>query len=144
VSTTKILDHPIVTIADTMCIDITLLAILHFLGVLSYSLHLIFQLLDRFSSHQDPILKSIPTQRNLTWSPIKDIKRRHLNRALVNVFIREFYMWKKFFSMLLLVHHIHAQHVFQGLLYSFGLPICLRVICSTKFKSGSQGLWKLV
>jgi hypothetical protein len=42
--------------------------------------------------------------------------------------------------MSLLVHHIHAQHFFQDLVCSFGLPISLRVIRNTKFKLGSQGL----
>ena len=46
--------------------------------------------------------------------------------------------------MLLLVHHIHAQHVFQGLVRSFGLPVRLWVIRSTKVKLGSQGLLEAI
>jgi hypothetical protein len=129
-----------ITMVDTVRIDITLLSILCFFDPLSYCFHLIFHFLDRLWSHQDPILKLIPTQRRLTQSPIKKLERRHLNGALVTVVISEFYQWKEFFPTLLLVHHVHAQHVFQCLVCSFGLPISLWVIHSTKVKLGSQGL----
>jgi hypothetical protein len=42
--------------------------------------------------------------------------------------------------MLLLVHNVHAQHVFQSLVHSFCLPISLWVIRNTKVNLGSQGL----
>ena len=42
--------------------------------------------------------------------------------------------------MLLLVHHVHAQHVLQGLVHLFGLPVSLRVVHSIEVKLGSQGL----
>jgi hypothetical protein len=129
-----------VTTVNIMRIDITLLSILRFFDPLSYCFHLLFHLLYHFWSHQDPILKPIPNQRRLTRSPIKKLERHHLNGALVIVVICEFYQWKEFFPMLLLFHHVHAQHVFQDLVCSFGLPICIRVICSTKVKLGSQGL----
>jgi hypothetical protein len=120
--------------------DINFLSILHFLDPLSYSLHLIFPFLDHFWSHQGPILKSIPTKRCLTRSPIKKLEGHHLNVALVIIVIGEFYQWKEFFPMLLLVHHIHAKHVFQGLVHSFDLPVSVQVIPSTKVKLDSQGL----
>jgi hypothetical protein len=137
---TKILDRHIVTTTDTTRIDITLLPILHFFDPLSYSLHLIFRFLDRFRSHHDPILKTIPTQRHLTRLPTKKIERHHLNGALVIVVISEFNQWKELFPTLFLVHHIHAQHVLQGLVRSFGFSVSLRVIHSTKVKLCSQGL----
>jgi hypothetical protein len=121
-------------------IDITLLSILCLFDPLSYCFHLIFHFLDHFWSHQDPILKMIPTQRHMTWSPIKKLERCRLNRALVTVFICEFYQWQEFFPMLMLVHHIHAQHVFQYLVCSFGLTVCLQVIRNTKVKLSSKGL----
>jgi hypothetical protein len=128
------------TTIDTMCIDITLLSILHFLDPLSYSLHLIFHFLDLFWSHQDPILKPVPSQRRPTWSVVKKLERLHLNGALIIVVIHKLYQWKDFFPTLLLLHNIHMQHVLQDLVCSFNLPICLRVICSSKVKLGSQGL----
>jgi hypothetical protein len=130
----------IVTMVETMCIGITLLSILRFLDPLFYSFHLIFHFLDHFWSHQDPILKPIPTQRCLTWSPVKKLEWFHLNGALLGVVIRKFYQWKEFFPILLLVHNVHAQHILQGLVCSFNLTVCLRVIRGTKFKLGSQDL----
>jgi hypothetical protein len=129
-----------VTTVDTVRIDINLLPILCFFHPLSYCLHLIFHFLDQFWSHQDPILKPIPTQRRPTRFPINKLERRHLIGALVTVFIREFYQWKEFLPTLPLVHHVHVQHVLQDLVCSFGFPVYLRVIRSTKVKLGSQGL----
>jgi hypothetical protein len=140
VSATKILDRHIVTTVDTTPIDITLMSILHFLDPLSYIFHLIFHFLDHFWSHQDPILKSIPNQRHLTRLSIKKLEGHHLNGALVIVVIGEFYQWKEFFPTLMLVHHLHVQHVFQVLFHSFILLISLQVIHSTKVKLGSEGL----
>jgi hypothetical protein len=125
---------------DTVHIDITLLSIMCFFNPLSYCFHFLFHFFDRFSSHQDPILKPIPTQRHQTQSLIKKLKRCHLNGALVAVVISEFHQWQEFFPMIFLVHHVHAQHVLQGLVCSFGLSVSLRVIHSTKVKLGSQGL----
>ena len=125
---------------DTTCIDITLLSILCFLDPFPYCFHLIFHFLDHLWFHKEPILKPIPTQRRLTWSPVKKLKRRHLNGALITVVICKLCQWKEFFPMLLLVHHVHTQHILQYLVFSFGLPICLRVIHGTKVKLGSQGL----
>jgi hypothetical protein len=68
----------LVTTVDSVRIGITLLSILRFFNPLSYGLHLLFHFLDRFWSHQDPILKPIPTQGRPTRSPIKKLKRRHL------------------------------------------------------------------
>jgi hypothetical protein len=42
--------------------------------------------------------------------------------------------------MLLLVHHVHVQHVLQCLVRSFSLLVSLRVRCNTKVNLGSQGL----
>ena len=121
-----------ITMVDMMCIDITLLSILNFFNHLYYCFHLLFNFLDQFWSHQDPILKPIQTQGRPTWSPIKEIKRRHLNGALVTVVVSELYERQEFLPTLLLVHHVHAQHVFQGLVRSFCLSVNLWVICSTK------------
>jgi hypothetical protein len=129
-----------ITTVDTTFIGITLLSILRFFNPLSYCFHLIFHFLDHFWSHQDPILKSIPTQRHLTRSSIKKLERCHLNGALVAIVISKFYQWQELFPTLLLVHHVHVQHAFQDLVCSFGMPVCLRVICSTKVKLGPQGL----
>jgi hypothetical protein len=129
-----------VTMVETVCIDINLLSILCFFDPLSYCLHLIFHFLYFLWSHQDPIVKMIQTQRHPTRSPINKLERHHLNGALVTVVICEFYTWKELFPMLLLVHHVHEKHVFQDLVFSFGLLVCLRVIHSTKVKLGSQGL----
>jgi hypothetical protein len=134
----------IVTTVDMVRIDITLPAILHFFNPLSYCLHFIFHFLDLFWSHQDPILKPIPTQRSLTRSPVKKCERCHLNGAFVTFVIREFHQWKELFPMLLSVHHVHVQHVLQVLVHSFGLPVSLRLIRRTKVKLGSQGLLELV
>jgi hypothetical protein len=136
----KILVFHTVTTVDRMRIDINLLPILCFLDPLSYSFNLIFQFLDHFWPHQDPILKLIPTQMRPTWSPIRKLERPHLNGTLVTVVISEFYQWQELFPTLLLVHHVHVQHVFQGLVHSFGLPVSLRGIHSTIVKLGSQGL----
>jgi hypothetical protein len=106
----------------------------------SYCFHFLFHFLDHFLSHQDPILKPISTQRHPTWSPVKKLKRCHLNGSLVTIVISEFYQWKEFFQSLLLVHYVHVQHVLQGLVGSFDLSVSLRVIHSTKVKLGSQGL----
>jgi hypothetical protein len=76
---------------DSVRISITLLSIMRFLYPLSYGFHLLFHFLDRFWSHQDPILKPIPTQEHPTRSPIKKLKRRHLNGALVTVVMSELY-----------------------------------------------------
>jgi hypothetical protein len=81
----------LVTTVDSVRIGMTLLSILCFLNPLSYGLHFLFHFLDRFWSHQDPILKPIPTQGRPTWSPIKKLKRRHLNGALVTVVVSELY-----------------------------------------------------
>jgi hypothetical protein len=129
-----------VATVNTVRIGITLLSILRFFDPLSYCFHFIFHFLDRFWSHQDPILKPIPTQRRLTRSPVKKLEKHHLNGALVTFVICEFYQWQEFFPTLMLVHHVHVQHVFQDLVCSFGLLVYLRVICSTKVKLGSQGL----
>jgi hypothetical protein len=129
-----------VTMVDTVRIDITLLLILCFFDPLYYCFHVIFHFLDHFWSHQDPILKLIPTQRHLTWSPVKKHEIGHLNGALITVVICKFYQWQEFLPMLLLVHHVHTQHILQDLVCSFGLPVCLWVIRGAKFKLGSQGL----
>ena len=50
-----------ITTISAMRIDITLLSIMCFLDPFYYRLHFLFQLLDRFWSYQDPILKLIPT-----------------------------------------------------------------------------------
>jgi hypothetical protein len=128
------------TTVDTVCIDITLLSILRFFDPLYYCFHLIFHFWDHFWSHQDPILKSIPTQRHPTWSPVKKLERLHLNGALVTVVICKFHQWQEFFPMHMLVHHVHAQHFFQDLVCSFDSSVSLWVIHSTKVKLGSQGL----
>jgi hypothetical protein len=81
----------LVTTVNSMRIGITLLSILCFFYPLSYGLHLLFHFLDGFWSHQDPILKPIPTQGHPTLSPIKKLKRRHLNGSLVTVVVSELY-----------------------------------------------------
>jgi hypothetical protein len=81
----------LVTTVDSVRIGITLLLILCFFNPLSYGLHFLFHFLDRFWSHQDPILKPIPTQGHPTWWPIKKIKKCHLNGALVTVVVSELY-----------------------------------------------------
>jgi hypothetical protein len=106
----------------------------------SYRLYLFFHFLDHFCSYQDPILKSIPTQRRLTGSPIKKLKRCHLNGALIVVVECKLYQWQELFPMFLLVHHVHTQHIFKDLVHHFCLPICLRVIRGIKVKLGFQGL----
>jgi hypothetical protein len=125
---------------DMVRIVITLLPFMHFFTPLFYCLHFLFHFLDSFCSHQDPILKPIQTQRCLIQSPINKRERRHLYGALVIVVIREFHQWQEFFPMILLVHHVHVQHVLQGLVCLFGLPISLQVIHRTEVKLGSQGL----
>ena len=125
---------------NVMRIDITLLSILRFLYPLSYGFHLVFHFLDHFRSPQDPILKPIPTQRRPTRSPVKKLERCHLNGALIIVVVCKFYQWQEFFPTLLLVHHIHTQHILQDLVCSLDLPVCFWVICDTKVKLGSQGL----
>jgi hypothetical protein len=62
------------------------------------------------------------TQRHLKQSPIKKLERHHLNGALVTIVICEFYQWQELFPMLLLVHHVHVQPVFQDLVCSFVYP----------------------
>jgi hypothetical protein len=128
------------TMVNTTRICITLGSILRFLDPLSYSFHLIFHFLDLLLVPPGPYPQVIPNSRHLTRSPIKKMERHHLNGALVNVVISEFYKWKLFLPMLPLVHHVHSQHIFHGLVRSFGLPVSLQVICSTKVKLGSQGL----
>ena len=129
-----------ITTVDTVRISITLLLILRLFDPLSYCFHLIFHFLHRFWSHQDPILKPIQTQGCLTGLPLKKPERCHLNGSLITFFICKFYQWQEFFPILLLVHHIHAQHVFQGLVCMFCMSIRLWVIRSTKVKLSSQGL----
>jgi hypothetical protein len=130
----------IITTVGAMCINIIVLLIMRFLDPLSYCFHLIFHFLDHLWFHRDPILKSIPTQKHPTWSPIKKLKRGHLNGALLTVLISEFYQWQEFFPMLMLVHHVHVKHVFQDLVCLFGFLFYIRVIRGTKVKLGSQGL----
>jgi hypothetical protein len=65
---------------------------------------------------------------------------RHLNGALVTVVVSELYQRQELLPTLLLVHHVHAQHVFQGLVRSFCLSVSLWVIRSTRIKLDSQGL----
>jgi hypothetical protein len=129
-----------ITTVDTMHIDINRLSVLFFLDPLYYCFHLIFHFLDLFWSHQVSILMPIPTQRHLTWSPVKKIERRHLNGALITVVICQFYQWQEFLPTLMLVDQVHVQHVLQYLVCSFGLPVCLWVIRYTKVKLGSEGL----
>jgi hypothetical protein len=81
----------LITTVDSVRIGITLLSILRFFNPLSYGLHLLFYFLDRFWSHQDPILKPIPTQGRPTRSPIKKLKRRHPYGALITVVVSELY-----------------------------------------------------
>jgi hypothetical protein len=114
--------------------------ILCFFDPLYYCFQLIFHFLDHFWSHQDPILKSILTQRHPTSSPVKKLERHHINGALINVVIRKIYQWKELFPMILLVLNIHMKHILQDLFFSFSLPVYLRVIRGTKVKLGSQGL----
>jgi hypothetical protein len=129
-----------VTTVNMMRIGITLMPILRLFYPLSYCFHLVFHFLDLFWSHQDLILKLIPTQRHSTRSPIKKLERRHLNGALITSFICELYQWEELFAMFLLVHSIHAQNILQDLVCFLGLPVYLQVICGTKVKLGSQGL----
>jgi hypothetical protein len=133
-----------ITTVNAMCISITLLSILRFFNPLSYRFHLFFHFLDRFWSYQDPILKSIPAQRRLTWSPVKKLEWCHLNGALIVVVVCKLYQWKELFPMLMLVHHIHTQHIFQDLVHSFYLPVCLKVICVLKLSWVPKASWKLV
>jgi hypothetical protein len=63
----------LVTTVDSVRIGITLLSILRFIYPWYYGLYLLFHFLDRFWSHQDPILKPIPTQGRPTRSPIKKL-----------------------------------------------------------------------
>jgi hypothetical protein len=64
----------LVATVDSVRISITLLSIWRFFNPFSYGLHLLSHFLDRFWSHQDPILKPIPTQGRPTQSPIKKLK----------------------------------------------------------------------
>jgi hypothetical protein len=130
----------LITSVDMVHINITLVLILLFFNPLYYCLDLFFHFLDHLWSHQDPILQLILNQRRPTWSTVKKLERHHINGALVTVVISKFYQWPEFFPTLLLVHHIHAQHVLQGLFRSFVLPVSLQVIHSTEVKLGSQGL----
>jgi len=107
---------------------------MRFLDHFSYRFHLLFHFLDLFWSYEDPILKLIPTQRCLTWSPVKKLKRHHLNGALIVVVVCKLYQWQELFPKLFLVYHVHMQNILQDLVLSFCLPVCLWVIF------GSQGL----
>jgi hypothetical protein len=63
----------LVTTVDSVRIGITLLSIPRFIYPWYYGLYMLFHFLDRFWSHQDPILKPIPTQGRPTRSPIKKL-----------------------------------------------------------------------
>jgi hypothetical protein len=76
---------------NTMCININFMSILHFFNPMSYRLHLFFHFLNHLWSYQEPILKSIPTQRRPTWSSIKKLKRFHLNGTLIVVAVCKLY-----------------------------------------------------
>jgi hypothetical protein len=123
----KLISNFIITV-NMMRINITLLSILHFFNSLSYNFHLFFHFLDFFWSYQDPILNSIPAQWHLTRSPVKKLKRCHLNDTLIVFVVCKFYNWQELFPTFLLVHYIHTQHIFQNLVHYLYLPICLRVI----------------
>jgi hypothetical protein len=110
---------------NAMRIDITLLSILHLFNPLYYHLHFFFHFLDCFWSYQDPILNSIPTQWRSKRFPLKEIKWFHLNGTLIVVVVCKLYHWQELFPMFLLVHHVHTQYIFQNLVHSFSLPICL-------------------
>jgi hypothetical protein len=111
-----------------------------FFNYFSYRLHLLLHLLDHLWSHQDPIRKSIPTQRCLTWSLVKKLKWCHLNHTLVTVIVCKIYQWQEVFPTFLLVHYIHTQHIFQNLVHSLYFSIYLKVIRCTEIQLRSQGL----
>jgi hypothetical protein len=64
----------------------------------------------------------------------------HFNGALITIVIFEFYQWKKFLPTLILVHHIHTQHILQDFIFLFSLPVHIWVIRGTKVKLGSKCL----
>jgi hypothetical protein len=60
---------------------------------------------------------------------IQCFERGYFETSLIAVVVREFYHWQAFVPSLVILKDAGSKNLFQNLIYSFSLSICLRMIC---------------
>jgi hypothetical protein len=105
--------------------------------VLSHLLYQLFCLLSNIRTKYLPLANLIPIQ----WSPalptVQGLEGRLLQTGLITIVIRELCKRQAFIPAGTILNSAGSKHIFQHLVVSLCLPMCLRMISGAKM----QLLW---
>ena len=100
----KLLEQPVL-------ICIYFMYVLCCLQILIYYLYFLFHFYQCVCSNQHHVNWITPTDGSITTFPIQCLKWTHPKILLIPIFIIKLNQWKVLLPFLLLVHHVHPQHI---------------------------------
>jgi hypothetical protein len=80
---------------------------------------------DKIWAKGHPLARFNPVQRCTTSAVVENFKRCHLETILITVIVRELSQWQTLVRTVLVVHHTRTEHIFEHLVHTLYLTICL-------------------
>ena len=117
----------------TMLIRIGFFHVLCHLQILFDDLNVLLHFLEHFKPNKESSYWITLVDRSIATPPIQCLKWTHSNGLILSILACKIYKWKVLLPLLGLMYYIHPQHVFKDLIHHLCLPICLWMICCTKF-----------